>query len=285
RRGVAESMQVVETIKDLHEWREGISGTVGLVPTMGYLHDGHLALVRRAREENDQVAVSIFVNPRQFGPNEDFARYPRDTTRDLSLLRDAAVDCVFLPSVDEIYPPGFSTTVDVEGLGRRLEGLSRPGHFRGVATVVARLLNLVRPTRAYFGQKDAQQVAVVRRMTADLALPTEIIAVPTVRDADGLALSSRNIFLSIDERTAALSLWRALARAEDAFTAGERKAEVLREIVCLELELQPLVQIDYVSVADSASFEELDLVDRPATIALAVWLGRTRLIDNVALES
>jgi pantoate--beta-alanine ligase len=278
-------MQVVETIEDLNEWREGITDTVGLVPTMGYLHDGHLALVRRAREENDQVAVSIFVNPRQFGPNEDFARYPRDTTRDLSLLRDAAVDCVFLPSVDEIYPPGFSTTVDVEGLGRRLEGLSRPGHFRGVATVVARLLNLVRPTRAYFGQKDAQQVAVVRRMTADLALPTEIIAVPTVRDADGLALSSRNIFLSIDERTAALSLWRALARAEDAFTAGERKAEVLREIVCLELELQPLVQIDYVSVADSASFEELDLVDRPATIALAVWLGRTRLIDNVALES
>lgn len=278
-------MRVVETVEDLNEWRDAVSGTVGLVPTMGYLHDGHLALVRRARDEIDQVAVSIFVNPRQFGPNEDFARYPRDTTRDLTLLREAAVDVVFLPNIEEIYPPGFSTTVDVEGLGGRLEGASRPGHFRGVATVVACLLNLVRPTRAYFGQKDAQQVAVVRRMTADLALSTEIVAVPTVRDADGLALSSRNIFLSIEERTAVLSLWRSLVRATDAFTAGERDAETLRQIVCLELELQPLVQIDYVSVADSASFEELDVVDRPSTLAIAVWVGRTRLIDNVPLIS
>ena len=276
-------MHVVESIEALQNWRAGISGSLGLVPTMGYLHEGHLALVRRAREENDQVAVSIFVNPRQFGPNEDFARYPRDSAHDLALLEKEDVDLVFVPSVEEIYPAGFATTVDVGELGERLEGAARPGHFRGVATVVARLLNLFRPARAYFGQKDAQQIAVVRRMTTDLALQAEIVSVPTVRDDDGLALSSRNIFLSIDERTAALALSRGLFRALASFEAGERDAERMREFVRFELDLQPLVRIDYVSVADSTSLDELSVIGRPATLSVAAWVGQTRLIDNVPL--
>jgi pantoate--beta-alanine ligase len=277
-------MRVVESLEELQDWRSGISGTLGLVPTMGYLHDGHLALVRRACEENDQVAVSIFVNPRQFGPTEDFARYPRDTARDLALLERAAVDLVFVPSVEAIYPPGFTTTVDVGKLGERLEGEARSGHFRGVATVVTRLLNLFRPTRAYLGQKDAQQVAVVRRITKDLALPAEIVAVPTVRDDDGLALSSRNIYLSIEERAAAVALSRGLFRAHASFDAGERDAENLRQLVRWELDLEPLVQIDYISVADAVSLEESTVVDRSVTLSVAAWVGRTRLIDNVSLE-
>jgi pantoate--beta-alanine ligase len=277
-------MRAVETIEELREWRDSTSGTLGFVPTMGYLHEGHLALVRRAHEENDHVAVSIFVNPSQFGPNEDLTRYPRDSARDLALLEGAAVDLVFAPSVDEMYPPGFATTVDVGNLAERLEGATRPGHFRGVATVVARLLNQFRPTRAYFGQKDAQQVAVVRRMTADLALPVEIVAVPTVRDVDGLALSSRNIYLSTAERAAALALPRGLLRALTMFEAGERDAEQLRQIVRDELGTEPLVRIDYISVADAVSLDEMAQVDRPATLLVAAWVGRTRLIDNVALD-
>ena len=277
-------MHVVETIEDLRAWRDSISGTFGLVPTMGYLHAGHLALVRRAREGNDRVAVSIFVNPRQFGPNEDLASYPRDIAQDLLLLDESSVDLVFVPSVEEMFPSDFATTVDVGSLAERLEGASRPGHFRGVATVVARLLNLFRPTRAYFGQKDAQQVAVVRRMAADLALPVEIVTVPTVRDVDGLALSSRNIYLSPEERAAALVLSRGLRRALSLFEAGERDAEPLRQIVRHELGVERLVRIDYVSVADGASLDELVQVDRPATLSIAAWVGRTRLIDNVALE-
>jgi len=277
-------MHVVETIEDLRAWRNSIAGTLGLVPTMGYLHAGHLALVRRAREGNDCVAVTIFVNPRQFGPSEDLASYPRDTARDLLLLDEAGVDLVFVPSVAEMFPPDFATTVDVGSLAERLEGASRPGHFRGVATVVARLLNLFRPTRAYFGQKDAQQVAVVCRMAADLALSVEIIAVPTVRDIDGLALSSRNVYLSAEERAAARALARGLRRALSLFEAGERDADSLRQIVRDELGVERLIRIDYVSVADGVSLDELVQVDRPATLSIAAWVGRTRLIDNVALE-
>jgi len=200
------------------------------------------------------------------------------------LLDESSVDLVFVPSVEEMFPSDFATTVDVGSLAERLEGASRPGHFRGVATVVARLLNLFRPTRAYFGQKDAQQVAVVRRMAADLALPVEIVTVPTVRDVDGLALSSRNIYLSPEERAAALVLSRGLRRALSLFEAGERDAEPLRQIVRHELGVERLVRIDYVSVADGASLDELVQVDRPATLSIAAWVGRTRLIDNVALE-
>jgi len=277
-------MRVLETIEDLRAWRECISGTLGFVPTMGYLHEGHLALVRRARVENDHLAVSIFVNPRQFGPNEDLARYPRDIARDLALLEEIGVDVVFVPTVDEMYPPGFTTTVDVGSLGERLEGEMRPGHFRGVATVVARLLHVFRATRAYFGQKDAQQVAVVRRMVEDLALPVEIVAVPTVRDFDGLALSSRNIYLSAEERAAALAIPRGLARALSVFEAGEHDAERLRRIVRDSCGMEQLIRVDYVSVADAGSLVELILVDRAAVLLVAAWVGRTRLIDNVALS-
>jgi len=277
-------VEVVQTLESLRRWRATTHRSVGLVPTMGYLHEGHLALVQRARAENDLVAVSIFVNPRQFGPDEDLARYPRNNERDLALLRDESVDLVFLPTVDEMYPPGFTTTVDVGSLGERLEGISRPGHFKGVATVVARLLNLTRPQRAYFGQKDAQQVIVVRRMVKDLALTVQIEAVPTVREADGLALSSRNIFLSIEEREAAVALSRALFRAQESFEWGERDTHRLRQIVRDMLDLELLVRTDYVSVADAVTLDEVDQVDRPALLSLAAWVGQTRLIDNIPLE-
>jgi len=277
-------VEVVQTLESLRRWRATTHRSVGLVPTMGYLHEGHLALVQRARAENDLVAVSIFVNPRQFGPDEDLARYPRNNERDLALLRDESVDLVFLPTVDEMYPPGFTTTVDVGSLGERLEGVSRPGHFKGVATVVARLLNLTRPQRAYFGQKDAQQVIVVRRMVKDLALTVQIESVPTVREADGLALSSRNIFLSIEEREAAVALSRALFRAQESFEWGERDAHRLRQIVRDMLDLELLVRADYVSVADASTLDEVDRIDRPALLSLAAWVGQTRLIDNIPLE-
>ncbi len=278
-------MEVVKTLVSLRRWRATTHRSVGLVPTMGFLHEGHLALVRKARAENDLVAVSIFVNPRQFGPDEDLARYPRDTEHDLALLRAESVDLVFIPTVDEMYPPGFSTSVDVGSLGERLEGLSRPGHFKGVATVVARLLNLTRPQRAYFGQKDAQQVIVVRRMVKDLALTVQIDAVPTVREPDGLALSSRNIFLSIEERQAASVLSRALFRAQESFEWGERDAQRIRQIVRDMLDLELLVRTDYVSVADAVTLDELEQIDRPALLSLAAWVGQTRLIDNLPLEA
>jgi len=276
-------MEVVETVADLRAWRRTIEGTVGLVPTMGYLHDGHLALVRRAAAENDQVAVSVFVNPAQFGPEDDLARYPRDPERDLTLLRDGGAELAFLPSVAEMYPPGFSSWIEVEGLTERLEGAARPGHFRGMATVVARLFGLAKPARAYFGQKDAQQVAVVRRMVADLCLPLDIVAVPTVRDDDGLALSSRNVYLSEGDRHSALALSRGLFRARALHCAGERDAGRLRHAVEEMLAADPNVVPEYVSLADAADFVELTVVDRPAVLLVAARVGATRLIDNVPL--
>lgn len=276
-------MRVIETVAELRSWRRSISGTLGLVPTMGYLHAGHLALVQRARAENAQVAVSIFVNPTQFGPGEDYDRYPRDTERDLVLLREAGVDVVYMPTPDEMYPPGFDTAIDVGGITARLEGASRPHHFRGVATVVAKLFNQVQPDRAYFGQKDAQQLLVVRKMVRDLDLPVEIVPVPTVREPDGLALSSRNVALTPAERTAALSLSRGLFTAQDRYRAGERDADVLRAVVSEHLAAEPLVEPDYVSLADAETLEELTVVDRPALLSLAARIGQTRLIDNVLL--
>ncbi|MBX6341415.1 MAG: pantoate--beta-alanine ligase, partial [Thermomicrobiaceae bacterium] len=250
---------------------------------MGYLHAGHLALVERARGENDRVVVSIFVNPTQFGPQEDFNRYPRDLERDLALLREARVDAVFAPSVAEMYPPGFATYVEVGGVTERLEGAARPGHFRGVATVVTKLFNIVQPDRAYFGQKDAQQLVVIRKMVADLAIPVEVVAVPTVREPDGLALSSRNVYLSPEERRAAVALSQGLFAARDRFQAGERDAEALRETVRARVAREPLVRLEYVSVADPETLEELSTVGDRALVSLAARVGATRLIDNVLL--
>ena len=257
---------------------------LGLVPTMGALHEGHLTLVRRARSENATVAVSIFVNPTQFGVNEDLATYPRDMERDLALLEAEGVDLVYAPTPDEVYPPGFDTWVEPGVLADRLEGAVRPGHFRGVATVVTKLLNVVAPDRAYFGQKDGQQLAVIRQLARDLDMGVEIVAVPTVRDADGLALSSRNAYLTPEQRAAAPVVYRALSEARELWARGERNGETLRSAVRKVLETEQLLDgIDYVSVANAASLVELEIVDGPAMISTAVRLGQTRLIDNVVV--
>jgi pantoate--beta-alanine ligase len=256
---------------------------IGLVPTMGALHEGHLSLVRRARADNDTVVVSIFVNPTQFGPSEDYARYPRDPDRDLALLRDLGTDVVFMPPVEEMYPEGFDTYVQVEKLSQVLEGASRPGHFRGVATVVTKLFNIVQPHRAYFGQKDAQQLAVIRRLTRDLDLPVEVVGLPTVREPDGLAMSSRNAYLSPEERKAAPVLYRSLEAAQELWRSGVRDVSLIRQRMNEVLAAEPLARVDYVSVADAETLEELETVDRPALVSLAVRIGGTRLIDNVTL--
>jgi len=277
-------MQVVKTIPEIRASRQKLGGTVGFVPTMGYLHEGHLALVKQARIENSAVIVSIYVNPTQFGPREDFGAYPRDLNRDLELLRGEGVDIVFVPSDDEMYPPEFSSWVDVEKVTERLEGASRPGHFRGVATVVAKLFNIVKPNRAYFGQKDAQQAAVIKRMVADLNMGIEIVVVPTVRESDGLAMSSRNIYLSPEERQAATILFKALTLARQLRRGGEKDAGKIRRQMTSLIQKEPLAQIDYVSIADAETLEELNLIDHPALASLAVRIGKTRLIDNVSLE-
>lgn len=254
------------------------------MPTMGYLHEGHLTLVRRARRENDHVVATIFVNPTQFGPHEDLASYPRDPQRDLMLLKKDGVDAVFMPSAEEMYPPGYCTYVNVERITERLEGASRPGHFRGVATVVAKLFNIVEPHRAYFGQKDAQQLLVIKRMVADLNMNIEVVPVPTVREPDGLAMSSRNTYLNPTERRAALVLYRALTLAQELWRQGERDATRIRQEMEAFIRKEPLAKIDYVSIADPDSLEELTLLDdRPALVSLAVRIGKTRLIDNVML--
>lgn len=251
---------------------------------MGYLHEGHLSLVRAAKRENAHTAVSIFVNPAQFGPDEDLARYPRDEARDLALLDAEGVDAVFAPPVEEMYPDGFSTYVMVEGLTQRLEGASRPAHFRGVTTVVAKLFNIVQPERAYFGQKDAQQLAVIRRMARDLAMPVEVVAMPIVREPDGLAMSSRNVYLSPQERTAAHVLCLAVSLAERMFDESERDAARIRGAIEQLISSEPLARIDYMSVADAQTLDELDIIDRTALVSLAVRFGATRLIDNTILR-
>ena len=278
-------MRVLESSRDMaHACRE-VSSPLGLVPTMGALHQGHLALVKRARQESGTLAVSIFVNPTQFGVEEDLANYPRDLAWDLDLLRSEQADLVFVPPVEDLYPPGFDTWVDVGGLSDRLEGVHRAGHFRGVATVVTKLFNLVRPDRAYFGQKDGQQVAVIRQLVRDLALDLEIVVVPTVREADGLAYSSRNVHLSPEQRCSAPVVYRALCCAEELWQAGERNADKLRLQVRQVLNKEPLVEtIDYVSVADPESMEELKEVSGKAMVSVAVHLGKVRLIDNIILE-
>ncbi|MEP6820496.1 MAG: pantoate--beta-alanine ligase [bacterium] len=259
--------------------------TIGLVPTMGALHEGHLSLVREARRMCDVVVVSVFVNPTQFGPSEDYEHYPRDLTKDTALLTDYNVDYIFAPAAEEIYPKDFSTYVNVGGLSKLLEGESRPGHFRGVATVVAILLNTVRPDFAFFGQKDAQQAVIIKRMVRDLSFDTEIVVLPTVREDSGLAISSRNLYLDAEEQQSAAVIHQALKQAKQAYKKGERHGAKLMEIVRNTIETEPRVRLDYVSVVDAETLEKLDKLDeRPMLIAAAAYVGKTRLIDNTMLN-
>ncbi|MEA4910233.1 MAG: pantoate--beta-alanine ligase [Chloroflexi bacterium] len=276
-------MQIVHSFQELRSARSQMSGTVGLVPTMGFLHEGHLSLVRAARAACDHVAVSIFVNPTQFGPKEDLANYPRDLDHDAALLEKAGVDLVWNPTPEEMYPQNYQTWVSVEDLTRPLEGGYRPGHFRGVTTVVAKLFNAVQPHKAFFGQKDAQQAAVIRQMVRDLSYPIEIVVCPIQREADGLAMSSRNTYLSPQERRAALVLSRSLFKARDAYTAGSRDAAALRQLVLDSLAQEPLANVQYVSCADFETLQEVDTLQHPALLSMAVYVGKTRLIDNVIL--
>ncbi|HXQ33666.1 MAG TPA: pantoate--beta-alanine ligase [Anaerolineales bacterium] len=277
-------MKVVSTINEIHSARRSFSGMVGLVPTMGFLHEGHLSLIRRAREECEHVVVSIFVNPTQFGPNEDLSKYPRDLDRDFSLIEPLGTDLVWMPTAEIMYPPGYQTWVEVEAMTRPLEGAHRPGHFKGVTTIVAKLFNGVQPHKAYFGQKDAQQVAVIRQMTRDLNLPIEIVVCPIIREPDGLAMSSRNVYLEPDQRKAATVLYRSLNGAKELFDAGERDAEKLRGKMKEVLESEPLAEVQYVSCVDYDTLEELDIVKGKTLLSMAVFIGKTRLIDNFVLE-
>ena len=278
-------MRIAATVAEMRAVRRTMAGDVGFVPTLGALHEGHLSLVRAAREQNQHTVASIFVNPTQFGDPKDFAGYPRDTERDLALLRDEGVDIVFLPESAEIYPADASTFVEVERITDTLEGEHRPGHFRGVATVVTKLFQIVQPQCAYFGQKDAQQLAVIRRLVRDLHFDIEIVAIPTVREPDGLAMSSRNALLSAGDRQAALVLSRALRRTEELFAAGERDGETLRAAMRGVIAIEPQAQVDYVSVADTETLRELARVEHAALASLAVRIGGVRLIDNVELKS
>jgi pantoate--beta-alanine ligase len=277
-------MKVLSRVAEVRPWRASAAGSVGLVPTMGYLHAGHLSLVERARRENDRVAATLFVNPTQFGPGEDLARYPRDLDRDRGLLEAAGCDMLFAPSADEMYPPGSDTFVEVGAVAAPLEGARRPSHFRGVATVVLKLFGIVQPDRAYFGQKDAQQLAVIRKMAGDLNVPVAVVGCPTVRDADGLALSSRNSYLSPEDRAAAPVLYRALTAAADAWRTGQRDPEALRRAMRRVLDAEPRARPDYVSVADPLTLRELDGAAGSALLSMAVRVGPVHLIDNLLLE-
>lgn len=279
-------MDIVDNIAALREARVRMQGDVGLVPTMGALHTGHIALVKQARLENQHVIVSIFVNPTQFAQNEDLSKYPRDLARDLDMLRDAGADLVFTPTPDVIYPPEYQTWIEVEQVSKGLEGERRPGHFRGVATVVAKLFNLTQPQRAYFGQKDAQQAVVIKRMTRDLNFPLEIRVYPTVRESDGLAMSSRNVYLSAEQRAAASIIRRSLVAAADAYTRGERQVDqiyaVMEELVATE----PLAELDYISIVEAGNLRPVDeCADKPVLVSIVVKMGSTRLLDNIVLPT
>ena len=275
-------MKIFETVAGFRDVAAKAERPLGLVPTMGALHAGHRSLLNRARSDNSTVAATIFVNPTQFGPAEDFSEYPRDRESDLEMMVETGVDLLFMPSVEEMYPEGFDTSIDVGRIAGRLEGEHRSGHFLGVATVVCKLLSIARPDRAYFGRKDAQQSLVIRRLNADLNLGAEIVVCPTVREADGLALSSRNKYLSPAERNAATVLYRSLKLAED---LGTSDANEIRRRMHNLIDDEPLAVADYVSVADAEALEELDVVDRPALVSLAVNIGETRLIDNILIHS
>lgn len=280
-------MNIFTAPKELQDFVKGVKAageTIALVPTMGALHAGHLSLVEAARKSADRVIVSVFVNPVQFGPTEDFAAYPRTFDADAAKLEEAGIDAVFHPSPEAMYPEGYATYVEVTGaLTNKLCGAKRPGHFRGVATVVLKLLLLSGADKAFFGQKDAQQVAVLRRMVADLCLAAEIVMMPIVREETGLALSSRNAYLSEDERAAALCLSRSLQEAREVYETGEKRAKTLKEITAFELSKEPLAQIDYVELYSFPDLNEIERIAGPALLAVAVFIGRTRLIDNIIL--
>ncbi|MBT4512385.1 MAG: pantoate--beta-alanine ligase [Chloroflexi bacterium] len=276
-------MKIAKTIAELKESRRQLQGSVGFVPTMGFLHEGHLSLVRQARAENASVIASIFVNPTQFGPNDDFSAYPRDTERDLALLKKESTDIVFMPEPPEMYPPNARSWVVVDGLTDGLEGGSRPGHFRGVTTIVTKLFNIVEPTRSYFGQKDVQQALVIQKMAQDLNMNLEVIICPTVRETDGLAMSSRNVYLVPEERQAALVLFQSLNLAQQLYSNGERSAERIRREMITLIEHEPRAEIDYVSIADTATLKELDKIGEKALVSLAVKVGKPRLLDNIVL--
>jgi pantoate--beta-alanine ligase len=277
-------MRIVETVQKVREVRGADRHlTWGLVPTMGALHEGHLSLVRRARAENDRVGVSIFVNPIQFNRRDDLEKYPRQLAHDSALLEAEGVDLIWAPTETVVYPPGYQTYITVEEVTQPLEGLSRPGHFRGVTTVVAKLFNVFEPTRAYFGQKDAQQVAVIRQMVRDLAFNLTVVVCPIVREADGLAMSSRNVLLNPDERRAAVVLSRSLRAAQDEWARGQRDGEHLRDTIRAVLSTEPLARVDYVSAADPITLREIDGEAERALLSMAVFIGATRLIDNVVL--
>ncbi len=275
-------MRVLHTVAEMRAARASL-GELGLVPTMGFLHEGHLSLVARAKTDCATVAASIFVNPTQFGPSEDLSRYPRDLPRDLNLLEAAGVGVVFVPDAAEMYPPGFDIRIEVGRVTDVLEGTVRPGHFAGVATVVAKLFNIIQPTRAYFGQKDAQQSVVIKKLVFDLNMPVEVIVAPTIREADGLAQSSRNSYLTPAQRAVAPVIYRALSAAKEKYETGERDAEALRREARRILEAEPAFSLDYVSVADAMTLQELQTVNGPALISTAARLGATRLIDNLPL--
>lgn len=279
----SETVQILTTIETTMEICRQADQPLGLVPTMGALHEGHISLVREARKENVTVVASIFVNPSQFGVNEDFEKYPRPFERDVDLLRNEGVDIIFAPTIEDMYPSNLETYVDVGNVAAPLEGTHRPGHFRGVATVVTKLFTITRPNRAYFGEKDGQQVAVVKRLNDDLNLGVELIVMPTVREPSGLAMSSRNNYMGKTERISGGILYQALCSARERFEMGERNTKTLRQIVLSVLRMEPSVRIEYVSIADANTMEELDTVDRRTIISLAVYIKQTRLIDNIIL--
>jgi len=276
-------MKVVRTINEVRNARKLLPGLLGLVPTMGFLHDGHLSLVKRARQECESVVASIYVNPTQFGPNEDFAAYPRDIERDLTLLNATGVDLVWVPGEEDMYPDGYQTYVNVEEVTKVFEGAMRPTHFRGVTTIVAKLFNVIQPEKAYFGQKDAQQVEVIRQMISDLNFNLEMVVCPIVRESDGLALSSRNTYLEIEQRKAAVVLSRALRIARKLFQSGERSAQKIRRVMEDEFSKVELARVQYISVADPKLLTELDEISTAALVSMAVYFGKTRLIDNTIL--
>jgi len=279
-------MQIVKTISELRSARRELSPPVGMVPTMGFLHAGHLSLVRAARSECASVVVSIFVNPTQFAPHEDLDAYPRDTTRDLELLAEDGAHLVWMPDPGEMYPDGFQTWIEVDEVTRPLEGIYRPGHFRGVTTVVAKLFNAAAPHKAYFGQKDTQQAAVIQRMVRDLNFDLEVKVCPIVREPDGLAMSSRNTYLDPEERLAATILFKALSNAQTIFKKGERSAEKIREIMNATLNSEPLAKPQYVSCSNPDTLLELTgQIKVCALLSMAVFIGKTRLIDNIFLEA
>ncbi|MCL2678958.1 MAG: pantoate--beta-alanine ligase [Dehalococcoidia bacterium] len=276
-------MKIIRSLSEMKAARAAAGGSVGFVPTMGCLHKGHMSLVELSKKNNTATIVSIFVNPTQFGPREDFAKYPRNETRDIAMMENVGVNIAFLPQAEEIYPDGFDTWVEVKGITDKLEGAARLGHFRGVTTVCSKLFNIVQPDRAYFGQKDAQQVLVIKKMVSDLNLNLEIITGQTQREPDGLAMSSRNMYLNQAERRAASVLCKALEKAAALYLSGEHHAERLKKVMAELIVAEPLANMEYISIANTSSLHELELIDSPALVSLAVRIGRTRLIDNILL--